>query len=377
MTQDVARLISEVNSSLSDFRSRNDSRISSIEASIDDLAGKITAGMINGGIGGSQDKRAREAFGEFVKTGSVDAMQKLNPQAAMSVGSNPDGGHVVPPELDRNILQLQRNLSPMRRLAQVVQTTASVYDRPVNLGGTASGWVSETALRPETNTPQLGLLSFPSGEIYAMPAVTQKILDDAVVNIADFVSGEVAKEFDEKEGVAFISGDGVDKPKGFLAYPTASTKDGVRAFGTLQFVNSGSAAAITTDSLVDLLFSLKAGYRARASWLMNSLTASVISKFKDSDGRYIWQQSLAAGIPSTLLGYPVEIDENMPDVAANAFPVAFGDWSSGYLIADRIGTRILRDPFSKKPYVLFYVTKRVGGGLLDSTAIKLLKVSAS
>jgi HK97 family phage major capsid protein len=377
MTHDVARLISEVNSSLSDFRSRNDSRISSLETAVDDLAGKISASMINGGVGATQDKRAREAFGEFVKTGSVDAMQKLNPQAAMSVGSNPDGGHVVPPELDRNILQLQRNLSPMRRLAQIVQTTASVYDRPVNLGGTTSGWVSETALRPETNTPQLGLLSFPSGEIYAMPAVTQKILDDAVVNIADFVSGEVAKEFDEKEGVAFISGDGVDKPKGFLAYPTASTKDGVRAFGTLQFVNSGSASGITTDSLVDLLFSLKAGYRARASWLMNSLTASVISKFKDSDGRYIWQQSLAAGIPSTLLGYPVEIDENMPDVAANAFPVAFGDWSSGYLIADRIGTRILRDPFSKKPYVLFYVTKRVGGGLLDSAAIKLLKVSAS
>jgi HK97 family phage major capsid protein len=354
-----------VMSAFTEFKNAHDQRLDQLEARINRSA--------LSGLGGTSEhglSEARKALGSFAKTGALDA------RAAMSVGTDPDGGYVVAPELDTRIQQLQRNLSPIRRIARIVQTKASEYQLPVNLGGTASGWVSETTARPETAAPKLGLLSFPAGEVYAMPAITQKLLDDAPQDIGKFLEQEIAKEFDKQEGAAFLTGDGLSKPSGLLAAPTATTDDATRPFGTFQTVVSGNASTITADGLIDFVYRLKVGYRAGATWLMNSLTAAAISKLKDSTGAYIWRQSYEAGQPSMLLGFPVEIDENMPDIAAGTLPIAFGDFQAGYLISDRLGIRVLRDPYSNKPYVMFYATKRVGGGPLDTNALKFLRISA-
>jgi HK97 family phage major capsid protein len=347
------------------FKQTNDERLDQLEAKINRSALSGTGGTSEHGL-----TEARRALGSFAKTGALDA------RAAMSVGTDPDGGYVVAPELDTRIMQLQRNLSPIRRIARIVQTKASEYQLPVNLGGTASGWVSETTARPETAAPKLGLLSFPAGEIYAMPAITQKLLDDAPQDVGQFLEAELAKEFDKQESAAFLTGDGISKPAGLLSAPKATTVDDVRAFGTFQSIASGNASAITADGLIDFTHRLKVGYRANATWLMNSLTLSAIRQLKDGNGQYIYTQSYAAGVPSSLLGFPVEIDESMPTIAAGAYPIAFGDFQAGYLITDRIGIRILRDPFSNKPYVMFYATKRVGGGPLDTNAIKFLQIGA-
>jgi HK97 family phage major capsid protein len=352
-------------SAFTEFKNAHDQRLDQLEAKINRSALSGTGGPSEHGLA-----EARKSLGVFAKSGALDA------RAGMSINSDPDGGFVVAPELDSRIQQLQRNLSPIRRIARIVQTNASTYQLPINLGGTASGWVNETAGRPETAASRLGLLSFPSGEVYANPAITQRLLDDAPQDIAEFLVGEIAKEFDKQEGAAFLMGDGLSKPSGLLAAPTATTDDDTRPFGTFQTIVSGAASAITADGLIDFTHRLKVGYRANAVWLMSSLTLSAIRQLKDANGQYIYTQSYAAGVPSSLLGFPVEIDESMPSIAAGTLPIAFGDFQAGYLITDRIGIRILRDPYSNKPYVMFYATKRVGGGPNDSCAIKFLKISA-
>lgn len=273
-------------------------------ARLDDLEKKINRGAIFGvGMGGgdlgARDlATARNALAAFAKTGVIDA------RASMSTVSDPDGGYIVAPELDTRIQQLQRNLGPMRRIARIVQTKASAYKLPVNVGGTASGWVGETAPRPETSPPDLALLDFPAGEIYATPAVTQRLLDDSPVNIVQFLEGEIAKEFGEKEGMAFLTGDGINKPSGLLAAPTATTDDDTRPFGTFQPISSGNASTIPADGLINFVYRLKVGYRTNGRWLMNSLMLSAIRQLKDDNGRYIYEQSYAAGTPTTFLGFP-------------------------------------------------------------------------
>jgi HK97 family phage major capsid protein len=303
----------------------------------------------------------------------------------MSVDNDPNGGYTVPPEIGSIILSTQRDMSAMRRLATVRQTNSDVYEQLMSVGGGGAVWVGEREARPETSHATLVALSFPSMEAYANVAVTQKLLDDNAVDIGAFLEQEIAQDFTDAEGAAFINGDGVNKPRGILSYPTASTDDATRPFGTLQYVATGVAAALSDatrnggDALIDMVYKLKAGYRRNARWLMNSTTAGAVRKLKTTGDteNYLWRDSLADGQPPMLLGYPVEFDESMPDVGSDKFPIAFGDFARGYLIADRIGMRILRDPFTNKPHVMFYVTKRVGGGLLDSNAIKLLKVAAS
>ncbi|MGC0052196.1 phage major capsid protein [Brucella pituitosa] len=378
----VTALIEKQGEAFEAFKASHDSRLKSTEAAVDDANSKLAAIMISGAgqphnaspNSARNGGRARAALGTFVKTGNEEAFNGLGPKAAMQVGVPEDGGYIVPDELSTTIIEAQRDVSPMRRLAKTVMTKASNYQQPFNLGGTASGWVGETDDRDETDTSKLTLLEFPAGEVYANPAVTQRMLDDSPINIGDFVISEITKEFEEQEGTAFLNGNGVNKPKGLLTYPQAATADSTRPFGTLQTV--ASSAAPKFDEFIDLLYSLKAGYRRRASWLLNSRTMGAIAKIKDGDGRYLLQQSVALGIPSTILGYPVEVDEGMPDIAPGSTPVAWGDFESGYLINDRMGIKILRDPYSRKPFVQFYTTKRVGGGLLDSNAIKLMKIGS-
>lgn len=289
-----------------------------------------------------------------------------------------DGGYAVPREIDALIAAQLKKLSPIRSIAQVVQTGTAGYRKLITNSGTASGWVSETAARPMTNTPSFTEIAPPTGELYANPAASQSMLDDAAFDLETWLASEIAMEFARAEGAAFISGTGTNQPKGFLGALTAATGDATRAFGTLQFVASGNATGFDVApelKMIDLVHSLKAGHRQGASWVMNSATLAVVRKLKASDGSFLWQPGLMEGQPNRLLGYPVVEAEDMPDVAAGAFPIAFGNFRAGYLIAERSATSILRDPFTNKPFVHFYATKRIGGQVLDSDAIKLLKIS--
>ncbi|MDE8650805.1 phage major capsid protein [Novosphingobium album (ex Liu et al. 2023)] len=290
-----------------------------------------------------------------------------------------DGGYAVPREIDALISARLRNISPIRAIAQVVQTGTAGYRKLVTTGGTASGWVSEVAARPATATPSFAEIAPPSGELYANPAASQAMLDDVAFDVQSWLADEIAMEFARAEGAAFVGGSGINQPKGFLSAPNNAVGDATRTFGTLQYIVSGDADGFDTApelTLIDLVHSLKAGHRQGASWVMNSATLAEVRKLKASDGSFLWQPGLMEGQPNRLLGYPVVEAEDMPDIAADAFPIAFGNFRAGYLIAERSATTILRDPFTNKPFVHFYATKRIGGQVLDSDAIKLLKISA-
>ena len=241
-----------------------------------------------------------------------------------------------------------------------------------------SGWVGETASRPQTSNASLSQLTFEAGELYAMPSATQRLLDDSAINVEQWLADSIESEFARQEDVAFICGDGVNKPRGLLTYVDGGASDGVHPGGNLATFNSESATEIPGgDTLLDFKYQLAAPYRQNARFLMNSQTAANIAKMKDGQGNYLWREGLIADEPATLLGRPVTIDEAMPDIGADAYPIAFGDFASGYLINDRIGLRVLRDPFTAKPFVLFYTTKRVGAGVLDPNAIKLMKIAVT
>jgi len=321
---------------------------------------------------------ARSAFAEqYLRKGLESGIETKK----FSVGTSSEGGFAVPREIDQVIETTLKSISPIRTIANVVKVGSSAYRKLVATGGFASGWVAETAGRPETATPVFNEIAPPMGELYANPAATQALLDDAMFDVEGWLAKEIAIEFARAEGVAFVSGSGTDQPKGFLTYPVAATPDSARPFGTLQYVPSGAAGAFVAtnpaDRLVDLVHALRPPYRQGAAWVMNSSTLSVIRKFKDQSGAFIWQPALAADRPATLLGYPVVEAEAMPDIAANSLSIAFGQFSSAYTIAERGETSVLRDPYSNKPYVHFYATRRVGGALVNSEALKVMRFSAS
>jgi HK97 family phage major capsid protein len=301
-------------------------------------------------------------------------------EKALAVGTNSgaDGGYLVPPETEAAVNSALKAISPMRAISGIRQVSGSVYNRPFATTGVGTGWTAETASRTQTTTPTLANLQFPTMELYAMPAASQSLLDDTIVNIDEWLAEEVRIAFAEQEGSAFVTGDGSNKPKGFLAYDTVANASW--AWGKIGFVTSGAAGAFPAsnpgDKILDLVYAAKAPYRANGTFMMSRATVSAVRKLKDGQGNYLWQPANAPGEWPSLLGYPVAESEDMPDIAADAFGIAFGDFSRGYLIVDRAGIRVLRDPYSAKPYVLFYTTKRVGGGVQDFDAIKLLKFSA-
>ena len=295
-------------------------------------------------------------------------------------GTSPsDGGYAVPRQIDAMIARQLTEISPIRALAQVVQTGSAGYRKLVATGGTASGWAGETAERPETDTPSFAEIAPPSGDLYANPAASQAMLDDAGFDLESWLSSEIAMEFARAEGAAFVNGSGTNQPKGFLKAPTSTLGDAARAFGSVQYVGTGDATGFGTDpeeKLIDLVHTMKAGHRQGASFVMNSTTLAEVRKLKTSDGAFLWQPGLIEGQPDRLLGYPVVEAEDMPDIAGGAYPIAFGNFRHGYLIAERSATQLLRDPFTNKPFVHFYATKRIGGQVLDSAAIKLLRIEA-
>ena len=289
-----------------------------------------------------------------------------------------DGGFAVPREIDAMIAAQLKTISPIRSVAQVVQTSTAGYRKLVTNSTANSGWVSETGARPETLTSKFMEIVPPMGELYANPSASQAMLDDAGFDLEAWLADEIATEFARAEGTAFINGSGTNQPKGFLQQPTALTADAVRVFGTLQHVVTGNASGFDTApelKLIDLVHSLRAAHRQGAVFIMNTKTLATERKFKAADGSFLWQPGIFENAPARLLGYPVIEAEDMPDVAANALPIAFGNFRNGYIIAERKTTSILRDPYTNKPYVNFYATKRIGGQVLDSDAIKLLKIS--
>ena len=322
------------------------------------------------------DPEHKSAWGAYLRKGDDSGIARLDLKS-VNVGTDAQGGYVAPPELDRLIEQRLTASSPMRQIASVRQTSATVFKKPVSLG-TTSAWASEMGSRTETTSPQLDLLEFPAAELYAMPAATQTLLDDAYADIDEWLADEVEQSFSAQESAAFVTGDGSNKPKGFLSYDMIA--DASHAWDKIGFILSGSAGAFASsnpaDRLIDLVYSLKSQFRPNARFVMNRRTVSAVRKLKDSDDNYLWRPG-AAGESASLLGYPVTEIEDMPDIAANAYAIAFGDFRRGYLIVDRQGARVLRDPYSLKPYVLFYTTKRVGGGVQNFDAIKVMKFASS
>jgi HK97 family phage major capsid protein len=322
----------------------------------------------------------KNAFETYVRRGDEQALRGLEAKAhsITGTGTGAEGGYLVPAELEAEIGMRLAKLSPIRSIASVRQVSGAVLKKPFSITGPAVGWVGETEARPETDSAMLAELQFPTMELYAMPAATASLLDDAAVDVEQWISSEVETAFAEQEGAAFINGDGGKQPKGLLNYQTV--EESVWQWGRLGYVKSGAAAGLpaedASDKLIDLVYTLKSGYRQNATWVMNRKTQSTLRKLKDRDGNYLWQPPASLGAKASLMGFPLVEAEHMPDMAAGAHPIAFGDFARGYLVVDRTGVRVLRDPYSSKPYVLFYTTKRVGGGVQDFDAIKLLKVEA-
>ena len=343
--------------------------IDGAKAALDRQAVDRARPQLDGGGPAAADEY-KQAFAAYVKRGE---------EKALSIGSNPDGGYVVPQETEATITRMMTALSPIRAIAGVRVISSGTYRKPVTLTGPAAGWAGETAARPETASPTLDSLAFPAAELYAMPAATSAFLDDAAVDVGAWLADEVNAAFAAQETTAFVSGNGTNRPRGFLTYTQAAEDDW--EWGKIGYLPTGIAGdwpeEDESDVLVDLVYTLKAGYRQNASWVMNRRTQGAIRKFKDADGNYLWQPAAGAGGRATLLGFPLVEAEDMPDIGAAATPIAFGDFRRGYLVVDRQGVNVLRDPYSAKPHVLFYTTKRVGGGVQDFDAIKLLKFAAS
>lgn len=398
---DPATVIANLNAAFEAFKAENDRKLSAkadvvvaekierintaidgFQAVIDDVNAKLAASALGGAAqpGMSEEDRVyAQQFGDYFRAGenenAVKAAQRTGIRAAMTVGSSPDGGYLAPVEWDRSVTDKLKLVSPIRQLATVQQISTGSFIKVYNDRQVGSGWVGETAARPNTSTPQFSAVNFTVGEIYANPAASQTLLDDAVVNVETWLAGEVEEEFARQEGIAFINGNGVNKPFGLLGYATGGAFT-THPFGTIPVVNSGSASALTLDGLINLVYDLPAAFTGNARFAANRRTMRQIRGFKDSNGQYLWQVSMQQGEPATVLGFPVSELPDMPDIAANALPIAFGDFRRTYLVIDRVGIRVLRDPYSNKPYVSFYTTKRVGGGLLNPEPMRFLKIAA-
>jgi HK97 family phage major capsid protein len=331
-------------------------------------------GAVAGSFGAADMDGYKAAFDTFLRKG--EEVMGPDERKALSVGTDPDGGYVVNPDLSGRIVMKVFETSPMRAYASIQVISSDALEGLFDLNEASSGWVGETDSRPETNTPQLGKWRIPAHELYAKPKATQKLLDDASINMEAWLASKVSEKFARDEANAFVVGNGVNKPRGFLTFPSGTTLPGtIERFDT--GVNGAFAAAPNGgDVLINALYGLKQQYRANATWFMNRATLKLTRKLKDSDGAYLWSPGIAAGQPASLLGYPVASFEDMPDPATDSLSIAVGDMREAYQIVDRLGIRTLRDPYSAKPYVEFYTTKRVGGDVVNFEALKLIEFTA-
>lgn len=395
--QDLKQLVTDINQSFLEFKTRNDQRLRELEQGrrdplinqqVDSLSrevqnlAEIKSRMehietqlnrpvfeTQSGVDRLQDNPGRKMINKYLRHGE----SALTPDEVkqLSVDSDPQGGYWVTGQMSQQVISKVSETSPMRNIATVETISSDALEIPEDIGEAAVGWTAETGVRSETASPTIGVRRLPVHEIYAMPKATQQLLDDARVNVEEWLSGKIASKMSVIENTAFIDGDGVDKPRGVLTYPAGTANP-----GEIEQVNSGSAGALTADGLRSLFYALKTPYIRNARWIMGRSTIEAISKLKDGGGEYLWSPGLKEGEPQMLLGHPIDRMEDMPSVAANALPIVFGDWKQAYTIVDRAGVRVLRDPYSSKPFVLFYTTKRVGGDVTNFEAMVIQKIAA-
>lgn len=330
-------------------------------------------------LAAAQDMGAphQKAFNAYLRNGDDDGLRGLELEGkAMSTAIGSDGGYLVDPQTAETVKAVLNSSASIRMVASVVHVEATSYDVLIDHSELGAGWATETAATVETSTGSIDRITIPLHELSALPKASQRLLDDSAFDIEGWLASRIATKFARSEAEAFINGDGIDKPKGFLDYPV--TDNASWSWGEIGYVASGVLGDVGNgDAIVDLVYGLAAQYRANATFIMNSKTAGVLRKLKDADGRFLWSDGLAAGEPARLMGYPVLLAEDMPDPTDNSYPIAFGDFGAGYTIAERPDLRVMRDPFSAKPHVLFYATKRVGGDVSDFAAIKLMKFGVS
>lgn len=398
----ASALINDLHQAFTAFRDANDERLAQIETrmgadalteeklaridhALDETKSRLDRLALDNArprLGGPFETEGcnehKSAFGHYMRAGEATGLKALEAKA-MSRASGPDGGYLVPTPAEQEILRRLAKLSPIRAIASIRAISTQSLRRAYSTTGPAAGWVGEADPRPQTANQQIADMTFPAMELYAMPAATQSLLDDAAVDIEQWIADEVQVAFAEQEGAAFVNGDGVNKPKGFLAYTTIA--DTSWSWGNIGYIPTGAAGAFSatnpSDALFNLVYALRAGYRQNGTFVMGRKAQSLVRQFKTTTGQYLWAPPSSLDAPATLINFPIIEAEDMPDPAANAFAIAFGDFERGYVVVDRIGIRVLRDPYSTKPYVLFYTTKRVGGGIQNFEAIKLLKFAAS
>ena len=395
-------MIADLNHAFAAFREANDERLAQLEtrlgvdalteeklsridlaldetkSRLDRLALDLARPRLSGEIAAPHGREHKSAFQLYMQSGEATGLKALEAKA-MSRASGPDGGYLVPVPAEQEILRRLAKLSPIRAIASVRAISTQSLRRAYSTTGPAAGWVAEADPRPQTSNQQIADMTFPAMELYAMPAATQSLLDDAAVDIEQWIAEEVQVAFAEQEGAAFVAGDGVNKPKGFLAYTTVA--DASWTWGNIGYIATGVAGAFAStnpsDTLFNLVYALRAGYRQNGKFVMGRKAQSLVRQFKTTTGQYLWAPPASADAAATLMNFPIVEAEDMPDPATNSLSIAFGDFERGYVVVDRIGIRVLRDPYSAKPYVLFYTTKRVGGGVQNFEAIKLLKFAVS
>ncbi len=323
------------------------------------------------------DAPHQKAFGSYLRTGDDDGLRGLEFESkSLSTVINSDGGYLVDPVTAGVIKSALYANTSLRAVASIVNVEATSYDVLVDHTDLGAGWATETGTTAETGTPSIARIAIPLHELSALPKASQRLLDDSAFDIEGWLATRIADKFARAEAAAFVSGDGSDKPMGILSHPAVDNDSW--AWGNLGYVATGVDGGIGTgDAIIDLVYALGAQYRANGTFVLNSKTAGAVRKLKDGDGRFLWSDGLAAGEPARLMGYPVLIAEDMPDIATGSYSIAFGDFAAGYTVAERPDLRVLRDPFSAKPHVLFYATKRVGGDVSDFAAIKLMKFAVS
>ncbi|KZY53458.1 MULTISPECIES: phage major capsid protein [unclassified Sulfitobacter] len=371
--EEVRQAVSGFVSDFNGFRAEIDTKLQQSEERIAMIDRKMTL-PARSPLGGAIDHDAphKKAFDAYLRNGDDDGLRGLELDGkSMSTAVNSDGGYLVDPQTADRVQSVLNAGASIRAIASVVQVEATSYDVLVDHADVGAGWATESGAQAETDTPQIDRITVPLHELSALPKASQRLLDDSAFDIEGWLAGRIADKFARAEAAAFVSGDGIDKPTGFLSHPAVD--NGVWTWGNLGYVPSGTNANPEADAIIELVYALGAAYRKNAVFVMNSKTTAKVRKLKDTDGRFLWSDGLAAGEPARLMGYPVLVAEDMPDPATDAMAIAFGDFSAGYTVAERPDLRILRDPFSAKPHVLFYATKRVGGDVSDFAAIKLMK----
>lgn len=429
---EIKKLIEDQGSSWEQFKQANDARLKAIEAkgyapadltekveklsaSLDDVAAQkdaIEAKLNRISMGGGEDQKEMAAE---VKTFNLllqaDAKQKgktlpaevtlegyaqyksgffkimrnerllsADEQKAMQAGSDPDGGYMLPASTVGKVVQKVYEQSIMRRLATIQPITGLSLEGMIDNDEASAGWVSELGTRSDSSTPQVGKYRIEAFEMYAMPKVSQTLIDDAAVDVEGWLADKVAEKFARVESAAFWTGTGVGQPFGLASYATAATADATRAWGTFEHVKTGANGDFYTtkaDPLQDLIGAFKDQYLQNAQFVMRRAVRTKIRKLKEATSdRYLWEPSLQQGAPDRLLGYPASVDEYMPTLGTGSNSLALGDFKAAYTILDRVGIRTLRDPYTAKPYIVFYSTRRVGGGAVNFEAVKFLNFAS-